>query len=144
MAEAIGIASGIAGLLNLAITVTEISFRYISNVHSASKSISAYLQELASLKTLLVHLDGLAHSPDTADIFMERSPALLSMFSISQCQFELDQLRVKLQKQTTGNLPLSSVNRLFWPFAEEETRRLVEAIHRYRSYFQTALSADEL
>jgi len=144
MAEAIGIASGIAGLLSLTITVMDISFRYISNVHGASKSISVYLQELTGLKTLLIRLDELAHSPDTLDIFMERSPALLSMISIDRCQIELDRLRLKLQRQTTGNLLLSSFNRLFWPFAEEETRRLVETIHRYRSYFQTALSADGL
>jgi len=144
MVEALGIASSIAGLLNLTITVMDISFRYISNVHGASKGISAYLQELADLKTLLIKLNELAQSPDTVDIFRDHSPTLLSIVSIDRCQAEIERLRLKLEMQTKGKLLLSTFNRLFWPFAEEETRRLVETIHRYRSYFQTALSADGL
>ena len=144
MAEAMGIASGIAGLLSLTITVMDISYRYISNAHGASKIISAYLQELASLKTLLVKLDEIAHSLDTVEMFRECSPALLPMISIDQCQIELDQLYLKLQKQSTGNLLLSRLNRLFWPFTEVETRRLFETIHRHRGTFQTALSANGL
>lgn len=144
MAEAIGVASGIAGLLSLTITIISISYQYVSNAHSASKSISAYLQELASLKTLLIKLDEMAHSLDTMETFKERSPALLSMTSIGQCQMVLDQLHSTLRKQSTGNLLLSRLNRLTWPFAEVETRRLIETIHRHRSTFETILSANGL
>jgi len=144
MAEAIGIASGIAGLLSLTITVINVSYQYVSNARGASKSISAYLQELASLKTLLVKLDEIAHSLDTLEIFRELSPVLLSITSIGQCQIVLDQLHSKLQKQSTGNLLLSRLNQLSWPFAEGETRRLIETIHRHRSTFETILSANGL
>jgi hypothetical protein len=144
MAEAIGIASGIAGLLSLTITVINTSYQYVSSAHGASKSISAYLQELASLKTLLIKLDEVAHSLDTVEIFRECSPALLSMTSIDQCQMVLGQLQSKLLKQNTGNLLLSHLNRLSWPFAEVETRRLIETIHRHRCTFETTLSANGL
>jgi hypothetical protein len=144
MAEAIGIASGIAGLLSLTITVINTSYQYVSSAHGASKSISAYLQELASLKTLLIKLDEVAHSLDTVEIFRECSPALLSMTSIDQCQMALGQLQSKLLKQNTGNLLLSHLNRLSWPFAEVETRRLIETIHRHRCTFETTLSVNGL
>jgi hypothetical protein len=144
MAEAIGIASGIAGLPSLTITVMNISYQYVSNAHGASKIISAYLQDLASLKTLLIKLDEIAQSLDTVEIFRECSPALLSMTSIGQCQMVLDQLHSKLRKQNTGNLLLSRLNGLSWQFAEVETRRLIETIHRHRSTFKTTLSANGL
>ena len=144
MAEAIGIASGIAGLLSPTITVINVSYQYVSNAHGASKSISSYLQELASLKTLLIKLDEIAHSLDTVEIFRECSPALLSMTSIGQCQLVLDQLHSKLRKHNTGNLLSSHLNRLSWPYAEVETRRLIETIHRHRSTFETTLSANGL
>jgi hypothetical protein len=144
MAEAIGIASGIAGLLSLTITVINISYQYISNAHGPSKSISACLQELAILKTQLIKLDEIAHSLDTVQIFRECSPALLSMASIDQCQIDLDQLHSKLQRQSMGNLLSSCLNRVSWPFAEVETRRLIDTIRRHRSTFESVLSTNGL
>jgi hypothetical protein len=64
MAEALGIASGIAGLLSLTIETYRISAKYISGVRNASKVVNDLLRELNALKKVLVDLDGLIAEVD--------------------------------------------------------------------------------
>jgi hypothetical protein len=144
MAEAAALASGIAGLLSLTITVIDISCGYMSKVNEASKSISMCLEELRCLKNLLNELDELAHSPATMDLFRDRAPALISIVNVGQCQDEINKLRLRLEGKNKGSLLSKYWNRLRWPFAEEEIRGIVERLHGYRDMFHTALSADGL
>jgi hypothetical protein len=64
MAEILGIASGIAGLLSLTIETYRISANYISGVHNASKLVKDLLRELSALKKVLVDLDDLIAGVD--------------------------------------------------------------------------------
>lgn len=64
MAEALGLASSIAGLLSLTIETYRISAKYISGVRNASKLAKALLSELDALKKVLVDLDGLIAEVD--------------------------------------------------------------------------------
>jgi hypothetical protein len=64
MAEALGLAAGIAGLLSLTIETYRISAKYISGVRNASKLVTDLLRELDALKKVLVDLDGLIAGVD--------------------------------------------------------------------------------
>ncbi|KAI1038626.1 hypothetical protein LB505_007594 [Fusarium chuoi] len=59
MAEALGIASGAAGLLSLAIEVTKLSYTYIASVRGAPKSLTSYIAELTTLTSVLLQLEDL-------------------------------------------------------------------------------------
>lgn len=67
MAEIIGVASGIAGLLSLVVTVFDISYRYISDARSSAKCVKEYLKELTIFKNLLIKLDELTHNQENLD-----------------------------------------------------------------------------
>lgn len=59
MAEIIAAASGIAGLLTLAIEVSKISKIYVDGVFGASQAVASILSELKGLKQILFELDEL-------------------------------------------------------------------------------------
>jgi hypothetical protein len=139
MAEALGVASGVAGLLSLTITVVDASYRYVSNVRNASKAVQAYFRELSTLKKVLVQLDEVVHNPEITDLLSARR-SFLSTDGIDDCKSELERLHQKLKKRKADN----AFNRLTWPFAEEDTRKIVEVLHRYQNIFHMALSTDGL
>ena len=136
MAE-IALASSVAGLLSLAIQVADISHRYISSVKSSSKTIKGYFRELEVLKLVLRKFDDLAKDPNTATHFSSANITI-----VDGCREELENLRSKLHKRSTDATFSKSLNRLTWPFAEDETRRLVDLLHRYQASFHAVLSAD--
>ena len=135
MAE-IGFISGIAGLLSLTIQVISVSNRYFSNVRNASRTVKGYIRELEVFKLVLVDLETLAKDPSTAKQLHSVDSTI-----ISGCYDELDRLRTRLQKRTIGDALSSAALRFTWPFAEEETRRLIDVLHRYQNSFHAALSA---
>lgn len=62
--EAVSLASGIAGLLSLSISIIGISYKYISSANKASKSEGEYIVELANLKLLFSRLQEIVHSSE--------------------------------------------------------------------------------
>lgn len=139
MTEPLGIASGVAGLLSLAITVVDTSYRYVSNVRNASRAVQSYFRELSALKKVLIRVDEVVHNLDITDL-LSTNQSLLYEGCLDECKVELESLHQRLKKRKADN----AFNRLSWPFAEAETQRLVETLHRYQSVFHTALSADGL
>lgn len=137
--EAVSLASGIAGLLSLSISIIGISYKYISSANKASKSEGEYIVELANLKLLFSRLQEIVHSSE-----LGVSSQLLSSLPISECMRDLEQLHSKLKKRSSSRLFMIKFNKLSWPFVEEETLQLVKMLHRYRESFQTALTAEGL
>ena len=142
MAEVIGIASGIAGLLSLVVTVFDVSCRYVSNARGSSKCVDEYLKELTIFKNLLIRLDELTHNQEPLDVFTGNSSTLLSTLSLDDCHTELEELLLDLQRRARSTSLLRGIHALSWPFSEKETRRIIERLHRYRSFYETAFSAD--
>lgn len=125
------LAASVAGLLSLTITVVDISHRYFSSAKNATRTVKAYFRELEALKLLLADLKALGVH-DLPDV---------TVTALEGCHGELQRLRSKLQKRTTGSAFSTAIHRLSWPFAEEETRHLIEVIHRYLDIFHVALSS---
>jgi hypothetical protein len=64
MAEILGIASAVAGLISLTIETYRISANYISGVRNASKLVKDLLRELGALRKVLFDLDDLIAGVD--------------------------------------------------------------------------------
>src|SRR6266516_705343 len=136
MAE-IALASSVAGLLSLVIQVAEIRHRYFSSVNSSSKTIKGYFRELEVLKLVLRKFDNLAKDPLTATYFSSENITI-----VEGCREELEDLRTKLHKRSGDSTFPKSLNRLTWPFVEDETQRLVAVFHRYQASFHAVISAE--
>ncbi|KAF5645862.1 ankyrin repeat domain protein [Fusarium tjaetaba] len=83
MAEALGIASGAAGLLSLAIEVTKLSYTYIASVRGAPKSLTSYIAELTTLTSGMLQLEDLIR---TKRFNVQNSQTLSN--ALHDCQLE--------------------------------------------------------
>ncbi len=111
----------VAGLLSLTVTAVGISHRYLSTAKNATKQVQGYFRELEALKVLLGDFKTLDPKSNSA----------ATTTALEGCHSELERLRSKLQKWNTDTTFSAAIHRLTWPFAEEETRHLIEVIHRY-------------
>ncbi|KAF5706589.1 ankyrin repeat domain-containing protein [Fusarium mundagurra] len=139
MAEVLGIASGAAGLLSLAIEVTKLSYTYIASVRGAPKSLTAYIGELATLTSVLLQLEDLIQ----AKRFNGQNSQTLSK-ALHDCQQEIEHLRAKLEKKVSYGRIKAKVAALAWPLSESELLDKVNMLHRYNGIFSSALQADSL
>ena len=125
-------ASSILGLLSLTIQVIQISQKYISGIRNASKTIRGYFRELEIMRLVLEDLQGFVNSNDGATS---------TYAALQACSDELESLRAKLQSRLDLKSPANRFNRLNWPFAEDETWRITQVLHRYQSSLHVLLAA---
>ena len=153
------LATGLAGLLSLAIELTTVCRKYISGARKARKSVQSFILELASLEKVLLDLHKVILEPVIAEAFdgrcssiienlqshstmASRQPAALSLMDL--CKTELDTLLNKLIKKSSGSRFRLTLNRLLWPLGEEATQRATYSLHQYTSIFEMSISIDNL
>ncbi|KAH7173268.1 ankyrin repeat-containing domain protein [Fusarium flagelliforme] len=139
MAEALGIASGAAGLLSLAIEVTKLSYSYIASVRGAPKSLTAYIGELATLTSVLLRLENLIE----AGRLNSQNSQILSK-ALNDCKQEVEHLKAKLERKVSYGRFRAKMAALVWPLSESELLEKVNMLHRYNGIFSSALQADSL
>ena len=109
MAEVLGIASGIAGLISLTIEVFGISYKYVHGVRDASSSVRQFLMELEDLQKVLLRVDQVAKETHEREVFGDAGSCLLSIKESNESMGLLSNIRDKLQQRQT---PSSSWNKL--------------------------------
>ncbi|KAN0114628.1 Ankyrin repeat-containing domain protein [Hyaloscypha variabilis] len=142
MAEILGVASGIAGLLSLTIEVYSTSAKYISGVKNASSTINEILRELKALKTILTELDKVNEHTESEKVFQDRTSSLLSIEDAEEYRDVLTRLQVKLLKQASQTGLSLKLRNFAWPFSEEKTRNMVDTLRRHIGIFTQALTID--
>ena len=129
MAEALGIASAVVGLVTLVAQVTKLSYTFFSDIRNASKSQKLYLQEISALTEVLLRLEQALELQER--VALRRSSILKE--ALQDCQELLSSLKTSLEKTTKSSSRIEKVkSSLTWPFDEKEVKRLVEKFHRYR------------
>ena len=145
MAEVLGIASGVAGLLSLTIEVIKITSAYINGVHGASTTMRRLLSELESMENVLVKIDELTKTMDGVQVFGEGDHSCLLSVQDGKHYLELlIDVRNGLDAKATAGGFRKKLKAMTWPFSEEKTVSLIEALHRHLEICQTALSIDNL
>ena len=142
MAEALGIASGIAGLVSLTIEVFGISYKYIHGVRDASSSARRFLSELEDLQTVLLRVDQVAQRNDQAEVFGDAGSCLFSIQNSNEYVDTLEKIRDKLQQRQTSSSLRAKMMALTWPYSEKVTLALSEFLHRQLEIYNTALAVD--
>ncbi|KAF7535505.1 hypothetical protein G7054_g5357 [Neopestalotiopsis clavispora] len=131
MAEAIGIASGIVGLLTVAAQVAKLSFGIFSDLKEASRTQRQYLQGVSALNDVLFRLDDAAKQAESLSLNVPRPPSLPEA-AIKDCGGELQSICDNLQGGIKG---------LKWLFQEKELKKKVDHLHRYHDIFSGYVSA---
>ncbi|KAH0564763.1 hypothetical protein GP486_001846 [Trichoglossum hirsutum] len=143
MAEALGLAAGVAGLISLAIEVSRLSFEYASAARHSSKIVSGYLRELSALTSVILRLQDAAEQLEVQNALGAR-PSGLPNASVMECIEQMEKLKEKLERYKSSSGIRAKVKPLAWPFEEKDTRHLTETFQRYCSIFDMILSADTL
>ena len=144
MAEALGAASAVAGLLSLSGKVLAEGYDIISTVHRAPKELRELLKEVASLSTLLDHLSSLpdeTRDPEYADA---RLKDLAQAGQIRECEESLLLVRKSIEKcqAVKGEQVKNLGRRMLWPFKEKETKETLGRLARIRGHLTTAVTVD--
>lgn len=135
MADPISISSGIAGLVTLGIQVTGVVYSYLHAVKDKSKNVKELHDELILLGGVLSKLQYfLASSAAKANDFDE--PDSILSKAVAACKERVERIGEKLKPKESKLA--RAVDRLVWPFKEEELQKLMEALRRFRSTFEFA------
>ncbi|TVY16954.1 hypothetical protein LARI1_G006755 [Lachnellula arida] len=136
--EALGVASGIAGLIGLAEMVAFKGSKYAMGVKNAGPDIKNLILEVQSLYGVLNRLKLLATCLEEEQSADSDGPRNLEHFQT--CRKNLDYLKKSLDDKDLN----SKRTKLSWPFKASETKELIEKIARNKRDLSDALTADGL
>ncbi|RXW25640.1 hypothetical protein EST38_g228 [Candolleomyces aberdarensis] len=139
MAEAIGTASAIAGLLTLAGQIAKFSYTYLSDFQNASKTQRSYLLEISALSDVLLQVESILESEDRT--FLSSVASQLSGM-VEKCRKELEDLKNELETRVVkeyGRLKRFQSD-VIWPFKEKEIKSHIDSIHRFRNLIANIIS----
>jgi hypothetical protein len=139
MADLLGTAASVAGLVSLAIQLSQASYQYFNSTKGSSRAWSSYVRELSALTSVLVQLQQATEVEGIGHIVIARTPNV-SNAVVEECRRELELLQGKLSKGGTKR----KLEALKWPFTEPETKKKVDMLQRFNNIFSSALLADNL
>ncbi|KAF0331782.1 hypothetical protein GQ607_000902 [Colletotrichum asianum] len=134
MAEVVGLVTGIASLVTMAMRITELSYGYIADIRSAHSTQKQYLREISALTEVLLRSEEASQNLEKENLGLSR-PTDLFKSIVSECAQKLDRLCSELRTPSPS---------IFWPIQEKGLKKHVEDLHRFRSIFADFLSAQSL
>jgi hypothetical protein len=130
-------ASGIAGLLSLAIQVGMTIAAYANSVQGASSAVQKLEREITAFSSVLKQLCEFLQSKDANHVAFEPTSVLL--VATNSCNKELSDLQKKLEKFSKGDKASRLLQKLTWPFTENENRETIDTIHRWTQLYSLSL-----
>lgn len=144
MAEALGIASSIVGIVALADVVASKGIRLYTTIKDCPKEIKILVDEVDGLCGLLGTLrrryGALMGSQKTTG-FSVHSESLLQ--GCEETLGMMDRILTK-SKARTGETWANMVKRVKWKYRKEDALELLERVERHKSSFQLSLSLDRM
>jgi len=129
--------ASITGLISFSIESTKLIYKYVSSVKDASQTVSRLQRELESLRTVLDMLDSHLKTHNQA---LQETSALFK--AANKCKSELKELQDALEGVSKGHFVKKMFHLLKWPLKEEDTVKIVEALHRYLTIFEFSLTVN--
>ncbi len=130
-------ATGVAGLLSLALQVGMTVGQYAISVKGASKGAQKLEREIQAFTSVLKQLRDFLQSKDAQNLVFE--PTSVLIVATNSCDKELSGLQKKLGKFSTGDKASRLLQKLSWPFNEKENKETVEAVHRWTQLYSLSL-----
>ena len=144
MADPLSTAASVAGLVSLAIQLSQLSFQYVSSVRGSSKTWSSYIQELSALTSVLLKVQQASDAISAADLSATLRGPGVSTSTVRDCEVELTALKIVLSEKLQKRGIRGKLEMLSWPFSEDDTVAKVQKLHRFSSLFSSSLVADNL
>lgn len=139
MAEALGVASSIAGLIQLADGIVRLGYRYIRDFKDAEKSVQNLVDEVNNLAGVLHSLKNVAHELEVQDPSLHSSSKTQHIYS---CQTTLERIQSELENAIPEVKTISQ--KLKWPFKKGTLAELLGEIQNHKRTMIMALNTRQM
>ncbi|KAK0120227.1 hypothetical protein ONS95_011633 [Cadophora gregata] len=140
MAEALGVAARVAGLITIADIVVRRGYEFIKLVKDAGETVEKVICEvnwllgmLHSLQNVARRLEGDARTLDPT----------MQIKWIEPCYQTLSKIQSHQEKAMAGDT-MTRMEKIKWPLRQSATRELLEEIERHKSNIALAMNAKEM
>lgn len=140
MAEVLGIASSVAGLISLADVVVTKGYKFIKDTKDAEETVRKIVHEVNMVYGVLHSLRSVAFSLEEERGGTDPS---LQIYWIEESFQTLESVRKALDK-TTPSIPVSKLEKFKWPLKKSESKELLVEVQRHKATLTLAISATEM
>jgi hypothetical protein len=140
MAEVLGVASSVAGLITLADIVVRKGYKFLKEVKEADKTVKKLVDEVNNLAGILHSLHNIVETLEEDGSGFDPSTQI---HYVESCYQTLNKLRAHFDK-ALPRTPMSKIDRIVWPLKQSHTKELLEEIGRHKATMVLAMSATEM
>ncbi|EHK41615.1 putative ankyrin repeat protein [Trichoderma atroviride IMI 206040] len=142
MAEALGIASGVAGIVSLGIEVCQGLLEYYGSWKDAESEVMTTYNSMKDLTKILLIVESTLNSQDqTSEIIVKiHDNVALCKGGIAQLNKKLQKIKVISLPSTTGEKLLSQARRALYPFKKSTLIKLQEIVEELQAKLHLTLT----
>jgi hypothetical protein len=140
MADALGVAASVAGLMTIADSIVRKGFKILKDVKDAEKLVQKLLEEVNNLSGVLHSLNNIVERLEEEGANVDTSTQI---HYIESCYKTLTKIQGHLDKAVPAT-PLSRGDRLQWPLKKSHTKELLVEIERHKATMTLAMAAREM
>jgi len=140
MAEVLGVAASVAGLMTIADAIVRKRFKFIKDVKDAEKSVQKLVEEVNNLSGVLHSLNNVVERLEEDRQNIDPSTQI---HYIESCYKTL----MKIQGHFDEAMPAAPMSRgsmLRWPLQKSHTKELLVEIERHKATMTLAMTAREM
>ncbi|TVY23573.1 Ankyrin repeat and protein kinase domain-containing protein [Lachnellula hyalina] len=142
MAEVLGVAASVAGLISLADIVVERGYKFLRTIKNAEKTVKSLVHEVNVLSGVLHSLSNTIQLLEEDEDSANFDPTT-QVHYIEACYQTLLQIQCSLEAALPST-PLSIGQKIRWPLRQSETKELLADMQRHKSTMVLAMSATEM
>lgn len=140
MAEALGVAASIAGLITIADIVVRRGYEFIKLVKGAGETVEKVISEVNWLFGMLHSLQNVAKRLEKGARTLDPT---MQINWIEPCYRTLSNIQDFLQKTMAGD-SMTRMEKMKWPLRQSATLELLKDLERHKSNITLAVNAKEM
>ena len=140
MADVLGVAASVAGLMTIADSIVRKGFKFIKDVKEAEKSVERLVEEVNNLSGVLHSLNNVVERLEEDGGTVD---PLTRIHYIESCYKTLKKIQDHFD-EAVPTTPLSRGEKLKWPLKKGHTKDLLEEIGRHKVNMSLAMSARQM
>ena len=140
MADVLGVAASVAGLMTIADSIVRKGFKLIKDVKEAEKSVERLVEEVNNLSGVLHSLNNVVERIEEDGWVIDPSTRI---HYIESCYKTLKKIQDHLDAAVPAT-PVSRGEKLKWPLKKARTKELLDEIERHKATMSLAMSARQM
>jgi hypothetical protein len=140
MAEVLGVAASVAGLMTIADSIVRKGFNFIKDVKEAEESVEKLVEEVNNLSGVLHSLNNVVERLEEDERTVDPSTRI---HYIESCYKTLKKINDHFDEALPATL-LSRGQKLKWPLKKAHTKELLDEIGRHKATMILAMGAWEM